>query len=134
MARMTFVNLPVRDLQRSIGFFDQLGFAFDPQFTDDSAACMIISDQAFAMLITEERFKEFTTKAIADARTTTEVLVALSVESREEVDELVTTALAAGGAPAGDRLEDDVMYGWSFEDPDGHIWELIHMDESALEE
>jgi uncharacterized protein len=134
MARMTFVNLPVRDLQRSIGFFAQLGFAFDPQFTDDSAACMIISDQAFAMLITEERFKEFTTKAIADARTTTEVLVALSVESREEVDELVTTALAAGGAPAGDRLEDDFMYGWSFEDPDGHIWELIHMDESALEE
>ena len=133
MGRMTFVNLPVNDLGRSIEFFSQLGFGFDPQFTDDTAASMIISDDSFVMLIAEDRFKDFTRKAIADAHATTEVLVALSAESREEVDDLVAGALAAGGAPANDPLEDGFMYGWSFEDPDGHIWELIYMDEEALE-
>jgi uncharacterized protein len=133
MGRMTFVNLPVKDLGRSIEFFSQLGFGFDPQFTDDTASSMIISDDSYVMLIAEDRFKDFTKKTIADAHATTEVLVALSAESREEVDDLVARALAAGGAPANDPLEDGFMYGWSFEDPDGHIWELIYMDEEALE-
>jgi uncharacterized protein len=133
MGRMTFVNLPVKDLGRSIEFFSQLGFGFDPQFTDDTASSMVISDDSYVMLITEDRFKDFTKKTIADAHATTEVLVALSAESREEVDDLVARALAAGGAPANDPLEDGFMYGWSFEDPDGHIWELIYMDEEALE-
>jgi uncharacterized protein len=134
MARMTFVNLPVRDLQRSIGFFDGLGFAFDPEFTDDTAASLIISEgHAYAMLIVEDRFKDFTTKSIADATTTTEVLVAFSVDSREEVDELVGKALASGGGPANEPIDEGFMYAWSFEDPDGHIWEPVYMDESALE-
>jgi uncharacterized protein len=133
MGRMTFVNLPVKDLGRSIEFFSQLGFGFDPQFTDDTASSMVISDDSYVMLIAEDRFKDFTKKTIADAHATTEVLVALSAESREEVDDLVARALAAGGAPANDPLEDGFMYGWSFEDPDGHIWELIYMDEEALE-
>jgi uncharacterized protein len=133
MGRMTFVNLPVKDLGRSIEFFSQLGFGFDPQFTDDTASSMVIGDDSYVMLITEDRFKDFTKKTIADAHATTEVLVALSAESREEVDDLVARALAAGGAPANDPLEDGFMYGWSFEDPDGHIWELIYMDEEALE-
>jgi uncharacterized protein len=134
MARMTFVNLPVRDLQRSIEFFEGLGFAFDPVFTDDTASGLILSEgHAYAMLIVEDRFKDFTGKAIADAKTTTEVLVAFSVDRREEVDELVTKAIASGGGPANEPIDEGFMYGWSFEDPDGHIWEPTYMDEAALD-
>ena len=132
-SRKIFVNLAVKDLRRSVDFFEQLGFEFDSRFTDEQATCMIISDEAFVMLLVEDRFKDFTTKAIADPATVTEAIVALSAESREQVDELADRALAAGGSPANDPIEMDFMYGRSFHDPDGHLWELIWMDPAALE-
>lgn len=131
--RMIFVNLPVKDLKRSMDFFSALVFQFNPQFTDETAACMVISDLAFAMLITETRFKDFTKKAVADAGKTTEVLVALSAESRQGVDDLVHKALAAGGSPANDVMDYGFMYGWSFQDPDGHIWEVVWMDPAHIQ-
>ena len=132
--RKIFVNLPVKDLARSVEFFTELGFAFDPRFTDESATCMIVSDEAFVMLLVEDRFKDFTKKQLADPTTHTEAIVALSAASREEVDELVDKALATGGSPANDPLEMDSMYGRSFQDPDGHTWELIWMDRSGIEQ
>ena len=132
-SRKIFVNLPVERLDRSVDFFTKLGFTFDPRFTDEDATCMIVSDEAFVMLLVESRFKDFTTKALCDATTQTEAILALSVESREQVDELADKALAAGGSPANDPMEMDFMYGRSFQDPDGHLWELIWMDPSALE-
>ncbi|MBA3268627.1 MAG: VOC family protein [Acidimicrobiia bacterium] len=130
-SRKIFVNLAVKDLGKSVAFFTQLGFTFDPKFTDDQATCMIISDEAFVMLLVESRFKDFIKKDICDARTHTEVLLALSAESREQVDELVNKAFAAGGAPANDPMDQGFMYGWSFQDLDGHNWEVIWMDPSA---
>ena len=132
--RKIFVNLPVNDLARSVEFFTELGFAFDPRFTDESATCMIVSDEAFVMLLVEDRFKDFTKKQLADPTTHTEAIVALSAASPEEVDELVDKALATGGSPANDPLEMDSMYGRSFQDPDGHTWELIWMDRSGIEQ
>lgn len=129
--RKIFVNLAVQDLDKSVEFFTQLGFAFDPDFTDEQATCMIVNDDAFVMLLVRDRFKDFTTKQIADSQTQTEAILALSAESREQVDDLVTRALAAGGAKAGDRQDHGFMYGWSFQDLDGHIWELLYMDPSA---
>lgn len=131
-SRKIFVNLPVRDLGKSIEFFTRLGFSFDPQFTDDQATCMIVSDEAFVMLLTEDRFKDFITKKICDTSTQTEALFALEVDSREQVDALVATALDAGGAKANDPMDEGFMYGWSFQDLDGHLWEVFWMDESAL--
>jgi predicted lactoylglutathione lyase len=128
MARSIFVNLAVRDLKRSVDFFTQLGFQFNAQFTDESATCMIISDQAYVMLLVHDRFKDFTRKQIVDSHAQTEVLLALSAESREVVDEMVNRALAAGGAPANEPQDHGFMYGWSFQDPDGHIWEVVWMD------
>jgi uncharacterized protein len=132
-SRKIFVNLAVKDLQRTIAFFTELGFEFDPRFTDEQATCMIVSEDAYVMLLVDERFKDFTKKAIADSTTATEVIVALSAESREEVDELADKALRAGGSPANDPIEMGFMYGRSFHDPDGHLWELIWMDPAALE-
>ena len=132
-SRKIFVNLAVKDLQRTIAFFTALGFEFDPRFTDEQATCMIVSEDAYVMLLVDERFKDFTKKAIADSTTATEVIVALSAESREEVDELADKALRAGGSPANDPMEMGFMYGRSFHDPDGHLWELIWMDPAALE-
>ncbi|MGI8479982.1 MAG: VOC family protein, partial [Gaiellaceae bacterium] len=129
-SRMLFVNLPVKDLDKSVAFFTQLGFTFDPQFTDETATQMIVSDNAFVMLLLENKFKEFTKKELADATKHTEVIMALSAESREGVDELADKALAAGGSPANDPLEMGFMYGRSFQDVDGHIWEVIWMDPS----
>jgi uncharacterized protein len=132
MPRKVFVNLPVRDLNKSVEFFTQLGFEFDPNFTDETATCMIISDEAFVMLLVEDRFKDFTKKGICDATTHTETILALSADSREQVDELVNKALAAGGQPSNEPMDEGFMYGWSFQDLDSHLWELIHMDPSAL--
>jgi uncharacterized protein len=132
-SRKIFVNLAVKDLQRTIAFFTALGFEFDPRFTDEQATCMIVSEDAYVMLLVDERFKDFTKKAIADSTTATEVIVALSAESREQVDELADKALRAGGSPANDPMEMGFMYGRSFHDPDGHLWELIWMDPAALE-
>jgi predicted lactoylglutathione lyase len=133
-SRKIFVNLAVENLDRAVDFFTQLGFSFDPRFTDETATCMIVSDEAFVMLITKDRFKDFTKKELCDATTHTEAIVALSADSREQVDEFVHKALAMGGQPANDPMDMGVMYGWSFQDPDGHLWEVIWMDPSALQE
>jgi len=131
-SRKIFLNLPVRDLKRSIEFFTRLGFSFNPQFTDENATCMIISEEAFVMLLVEARFKDFTRKQICDTRSQTEGIFALSAESRAEVDELVKTAIAAGGTHAADPIDHGFMYGWSFHDLDGHHWEVVYMDPSAI--
>lgn len=132
MASRIFVNLPVKDLQRSIEFFTQLGFSFNPQFTDENAACMVISEHIYAMLLIEARFSDFTKKPIADATQTTEVLLGLDAESREAVDETVRKAVAAGGTIYAEPQDHGWMYGHSFADLDGHQWEMLYMDESAL--
>ena len=133
-SRKVFINLPVADLDKSVDFFTQLGFTFDPKFTDEKATCMNLSDEAFVMLLVTDRFKDFTKKDIGDATRSTEVILALSAESREEVDELVGKALDAGGQPSNDQMDLGSMYGWSFQDLDGHLWEVMHMDQSALEQ
>jgi predicted lactoylglutathione lyase len=131
--RLFFLNLPVRDLEASIAFFGKLGFEFNPKFTDQSAACMIISDKAFAMLIVQDRFTEFVTKPIADASVTTEALYCLSAPDRAGVDAFADAALAAGGTPAKEPMDMGFMYGRSFNDLDGHHWEIMWMDEAAVE-
>ncbi|WP_406395461.1 VOC family protein [Streptomyces sp. NBC_00887] len=130
-SQMIFVNLPVKDLETKKKFFGKLGFGFNPQFSDETTACLVISDAIFAMLISEPRFKEFTKKEIADASKTTEVLIALSADSRAEVDEMADAALAVGGSPANEPMDMGFMYGRSFQDPDHHIWEVVWMDPAA---
>lgn len=132
-ARKIFVNVPVEDLDRSIAFFTELGFSFDPRFTDETATCMILSDDAFVMLLTKPKFREFTTREIADTATSSEVILAVSAESRDDVDALAEKALASGGSPASDPIDFGFMYGRSFNDPDGHLWEIFWMDVSAVE-
>ena len=131
MARQIFVNLPVKDLDRSVAFFTRLGFTFNPDFTDETATCMVVSDDIFVMLLTEAKFKTFTPKAIADATRSTEVLVCLSCESRAEVDETVRKAVAAGGTTYSEPQDHGFMYAHGFQDLDGHIWELIAMQPGA---
>jgi uncharacterized protein len=131
--RKLFINLPVRDLERSIDFFTKLGFTFNPQFTDESATCMIVSEEAFVMLLVEARFKEFTKKQICDTRTSNEGLFAFSCSSRAEVDELVQKAIEAGGTHAMDKTDIGFMYNWSFYDVDGHHWEVFYMDPSHIQ-
>ncbi|MFD5323118.1 VOC family protein [Streptomyces sp. NPDC127092] len=133
--QMIFVNLPVRDLDASKAFYERLGYSINPQFTDETAACVVISDTIFAMLLTEEKFRSFTApgKEISDATKNTEVLITLSAESREKVDELAEKALAAGGSPAKEPMDMGFMYGRSFADPDGHHWEVFWMDVAAAE-
>src|SRR5688572_17574925 len=132
MATKIFVNLPVKDLKKSMKFFSSLGYSFNPQFTDETAACMVISDDIYAMLLTHAKFKEFTPKAVCDATKSTEVLIALSCESRQHVDDLVRKATAAGGSTYADRKDYGFMYQHGFQDPDGHIWELIYMEPGAV--
>jgi uncharacterized protein len=134
MSRMIFVNLPVADLQRAVDFWAGLGFTFNPQFTDENATCMVISDEACVMLLTEKYFSTFTTKPVADASRHTGAILALSAESREEVDRLADRALSAGGSAANPPQEEGFMYGRSFHDPDGHLWEVLYMDPAALEQ
>ncbi|MFE7429561.1 VOC family protein [Streptomyces sp. NPDC014735] len=134
MSQMIFVNLPVKNLEAAKAFFGKLGYSCNPQFSDENAACLVISDTIFAMLLTESRFKDFTKKEIADTSRTTEVILALSAESREKVDEMADTALASGGSPAGETMDFGHMYGRSFQDPDGHIWEVMWMDPAAVAE
>ena len=131
MATQTYVNLPIKDLDRTTEFFTRLGFKFDPRFSNEKAACMVISDASFVMLLTEDFFRGFTKKEVTDPTTHTEVIIALSAESREAVDRLVDTALANGGGPSNEPMEMDGMYERSFQDPDGHLWEVVHMDPSA---
>ncbi|MGP0584741.1 VOC family protein [Paenibacillus timonensis] len=127
-----FVNLPIKDLQRSMNFFLALGFEFNPQFTDEKAACLVIGENIFAMLLTEEYFKSFTKKEIPDTSGHSEVIVALSADSRNQVDDIVNKALASGGKPYSDPVDHGFMYTWSFQDPDGHLWEIMYMDASAV--
>jgi predicted lactoylglutathione lyase len=131
-SRKVFINLAVRDLKRSMEFFKRLGFEFNPQFTDDKAACMIINGEAFAMLLTEPFFKTFTKRAICDTNSQTEGLFALSCNSRAEVDEMVKKAITAGGKNAMDPIDHGFMYGNSFYDLDGHHWEVLWMDPKAV--
>ena len=130
-SRKIFVNLAVRDLARSQEFFGKLGFAFNPQFTDANAACMVISDVAYAMLLVERFFKTFTKKEICNTSTQTEGMFALSCDSRAEVDEMVKKAIAAGGREAMDAQDHGFMYGRSFYDLDGHHWYVFWMDPKA---
>ena len=133
MTTKIFVNLPVQNLDKSIEFFKGLGFALNRQFTDETAACMVISDDIYAMLLTETKFKEFTPKDIADATKTTEVLTCLSVDSKDEVNRVADTALAAGATEAREPMDYGFMFGRSFNDLDGHIWEIIWMDPSHVQ-
>jgi uncharacterized protein len=127
-----FVNIPVRDLQRSITFFEALGFAFNTQFTDASATCMLVGEDAYFMLLDRPKFASFSTRPIGDPQQQTTSYFALSVDSRAEVDEMVKKALAAGGSHAMDPQDHGFMYGWSFYDPDGHHWEVFWMDPAAV--
>lgn len=132
MARKIFINLPVKNLQRSVEFFTGLGFSFNPQFTDENATCMIVSEEAYVMLLTRKYFETFITKPISDAAAQTEVLVAFSAESRAEVDALVDKALATGATPAKEPQDHGFMYVRTFFDPDGHHWEVLWMDPAAV--
>jgi predicted lactoylglutathione lyase len=131
-SRKIFVNLPVRDLATSIDFFTALGFAFDPRFTDETATSMIVSDEAYVMLLVQDRFRDFTTKALCDPATHIEAILAVSADSREQVDQVADTALAAGGQPANEPMDHGFMYVRSFHDPDGHLWKVMWMEPSAL--
>ena len=131
MHKQIFVNLPVGNLPRSRAFFESLGLHFEPKFSNDQGACLVVGDNIFAMLLTNDFFKTFTAKPITDATRSTEVLVCLSCESRAEVDALVQKALAAGGTAPRAPQDHGFMYGHGFEDLDGHIWELVYMDPNA---
>lgn len=131
MNQQIYVNLPVRDLARSRAFFSALGYGFNPQFSNEQGACMVISDDIYVMLLTEPFCQTFTSKPLADARKTTEVLICLSCASRAEVDQQVAKARAAGGTVPRASQDHGFMYQHGFEDPDGHIWELAYMDMAA---
>ena len=132
MPKMIFVNLPVSDVGRATAFYERIGAVKNDQFSDASASCMVFSETIYAMLPSHDKFRQFTPKRIADARETSEVLICLSAESREAVDAMVEEAAPAGGkADPGPKQDHGFMYGRSFEDPDGHIWEVMWMDVEA---
>ncbi len=131
MATQIFLNLPVKDLKRSVDFFSALGFSFNPDFTDENATCMIVNENAFVMLLVENYFKTFTSKGVADTAGAAETIIAYSVDGREAVDEAVRTALASGGSVSEDPQDLGFMYNHSFQDPDGHLWEVAWMDSAA---
>lgn len=134
MATQIFVNLPVEDLRKSIEFFSKLGFKFNPRFTDETATCMIVADDIYIMLLTKEKFRTFTPNKICNAKKSTEVLVCLSLEKREMVDEMVRKAVVAGGTTYDEPEDHGFMYGHGFQDLDGHIWEIIHMEPRAMKQ
>ncbi|MEP7376414.1 MAG: VOC family protein [Chitinophagaceae bacterium] len=132
MATKIFINLPVKDIEKSKSFFSGLGFSFNPQFTDEKAGCMIISENIFAMLLDENYFKTFTRKKISDAKTTTEVLIAIDAASKEEVQQTIKKAKELGAEIYAEPQDHGWMYQHSFADPDGHQWEIMSMDQSLL--
>ena len=132
MPTMIFVNLPVKNLERSVKFFTELGFTFNPQFTDATAACMVVTETIYVMLLTEAKFQAFTPKPVADARQSTEMLLALAMESRAAVEALVQQAFDLGGTRYAEPQDHGFMYQHGFEDLDGHIWEIFYMDPSAV--
>ena len=125
--RMIFVNLPVKNIETSRAFFTTLGFTFNPEYSDDRTLCMIVEENIFVMLLQEERFRDFINGDIADAKRSTEVLTCLSAGSREEIDRMIEAALASGGSRWKPAQDHGFMYAGSFQDPDGHVWELVHM-------
>jgi uncharacterized protein len=132
MAKMIFINLPVSDLSRATAFYQAIGAEKNAQFSDGTASCMVFSDTIYVMLLTPEKFRQFTPKKIADARTSSEVLICMSADSRAAVDDMVGNAQGAGGMiDPGPKQDYGFMYGRSFEDPDGHIWEVMWMDVAA---
>ena len=133
MPTMIFVNLPVKDVEVSKTFFGKLGYSLNPQFSDERTGCVVISDTIFLMIMDEARFKDFTKKDVADASKTTEAILALTVDSRAQVDELTEAALSSGGLPAGEPQDLGFMYQRSFQDPDHHLWEVVWMDPSAVQ-
>jgi predicted lactoylglutathione lyase len=133
MTTKIFVNLPVKDLNKSVEFFKSLGYTFNLQFTDETATCMVISEDIYAMLLTYPKFKDFTPNPICDATKSTEVLVCLSCENRAQVDDLVRKAVAAGGKIFKEPQDHGFMYGHGYQDLDGHIWELMYMDPSFVQ-
>lgn len=132
MVKQIFVNLPVRDLKKSIDFFTNLGFTFNPQFTDEKATCMIVGENIYVMLLTEKYFKSFTKKEIGDTKNNTSVIIALDMENREKVDEILEKALKSGATKDRDALDYGWMYNQSFSDLDGHQWEVFYMDMAAM--
>jgi len=130
--QMIFVNLPVSDLDRAKKFWSELGYEFNPQFTDENAACLVFSDTIYAMLLRREFFTTFTDKSVIDTAGSTEVILAMSADSREAVDAIVDKAVAAGGRESRDPMDHGFMYQRSFEDPDGHNWEYMWMDPAAV--
>ena len=132
MATKIFVNLPVKDLDKTIEFFSKIGFTFDPQFTDQNATCMVVGEDIFIMLLVREFFKTFTRKDVVDATRSTETILTLSADTREKVDELVNKALQAGATSPNDPQDQGWMYGRSFYDLDGHHWEIMYMDPNSL--
>jgi predicted lactoylglutathione lyase len=133
MATQIFVNLPVKDLNRSIEFFSKLGYTFNPQFTDENATCMIISDHIYVMLLVEAFFKTFTGKEIADAHTTVECMVGLSADSRASVDAIIAKAVEAGATTPNPPQDHGFMYGHGFADLDGHQWDYFWMDPANIQ-
>ena len=133
MISKIFVNLPVRDLDKSMAFFKAIGFSFNPQFTDKTAACMVMNDDIYAMLLTHNKVKEFSKKEIADAHKTTEVLTALAVENKAKVHQLADNALKAGAKKTYPPKDYGFMFARSFEDPDGHIWEVFWMHQAHVQ-
>jgi uncharacterized protein len=132
MTKMIFVNLPVSNLARATAFYQAVGAAKNDQFSDDTASCMVFSETIHAMLLTHDKFRQFTSKKIADAKTSCEVLICISADSRDAIDDIVAKARSAGGSPDPTPTQDfGFMYGRSFEDPDGHIWEVMWMDVEA---
>jgi predicted lactoylglutathione lyase len=134
MATKLFVNLPVKDLKKTIEFFTKLGFTFNPKFTDENATCMIIGENIFAMLLVEKFYKTFTDKEICDSAKSTEAILALTAESREKVDEMMNNVISAGGIETRKPQDHGWMYVRSFQDLDGHLWEIFYMDESAMKQ
>jgi len=133
MSKLIFVNLPVADLAAARAFYEAIGFTNNPQFTDETAACMVLTDTIHVMLLTHAKFAQFTPKTIADAHAASEVLICISEDSREAVDAITDKALAAGGREPREKQDYGFMYGRSFEDPDGHIWEPMWMDMAGFE-
>jgi len=132
MATKIFINLPVKDLERSKAFFSGLGYSFNPQFTDEKAACMVVSEHIFVMMLTEAYFKTFTKKEVSDAHKSTEVLLALDAASKEDVQQTIAKAQELGGTLYAEAQDHGWMYQHSFADPDGHQWEIIYMDENNI--
>jgi uncharacterized protein len=133
MTTNIFVNLPVKDLDRSVDFFTKLGYTFNPQFTDENATCMIIGDNIYAMLLLEPFFQTFTKKQLVNANTHTEAILAVSMDSKEEVDSFMARVLAAGGVESNDPEDQGFMYSRGYQDLDGHLWDIFWMDPAAVE-